>query len=99
MSVDPRKFEYAILGKLSRRYPGGGDVIQIGFKQFACGLHLSFLHERDYLYQRSAATALYLDPNVEKTFVVVRIMPLIRHVRGATVSWRFQRNYPSDSIV
>jgi len=43
---------------------------------------LFFLHERDWLHEGNAATDLYLDPNVEKTFVVVRIMPLIRHVRG-----------------
>jgi hypothetical protein len=43
---------------------------------------LSFLHERDWLQEGNAATDLYLDPNVEKTFVVVRIMPLIRYVRG-----------------
>jgi len=54
---------------------------------------LFFLHERDWLHEVNAATDLYLDPNVEKTFVVVRIMPLIRHTR------RFHRNHPSDSIV
>jgi hypothetical protein len=43
---------------------------------------LSILHERDWLHEGNAATDLYLDPNVEKTFVVVRIMPLIRRVRG-----------------
>jgi hypothetical protein len=34
------------------------------------------------LHEGNAATDLYLDPNVEKTFVVVRIMPPIRRVRG-----------------
>jgi hypothetical protein len=43
---------------------------------------LFFLHERDWLHEGNAATDLYLDPNVEKTIVVVRIMPLIRRVRG-----------------
>jgi len=33
------------------------------------------------LHEGNAATDLYLDPNVEKTFVVVRIMPLIRPKR------------------
>jgi hypothetical protein len=43
---------------------------------------MSFLHERDCCQEGNAAADLYLDPNVEKTFVVVRIMPPIRHVRG-----------------
>src|SRR5258708_40300085 len=45
MRLHPRQFEHAVFRKLRRGYFGRSDAVQVGFKQFSGGFHLSFLPE------------------------------------------------------
>src|SRR4029077_16285067 len=46
MRANPGEFENAFGSKLSRRDLGRTHIVEVGFKQFACGFHMSSPQER-----------------------------------------------------
>src|SRR5258708_24708025 len=84
MSLYPGQFEHAVLGKLRRGYLGRSDVVQIGFKQFGCGFHLSFLHRVTRGARRSRSQAMHRPPfhvNGEVATPRARSLPCTPRVR------------------